>query len=591
VAVDVTEPVRRRIADRLTRSSRAQRGLAAFLLYAVLAVAMFHPGTALHLASRYVGSGRSDQMLYVWALGWWPHALLLLHDPLFTPVLWAPGGVSLAWVTAVPGAAILMAPVTLAFGPIVALNLSMYLAAAAAAWAAYLLCSRVTRSFPAALAGGFLFGFSPAVSGQMNGHLNLVLVFPIPLAVYLVVRRLAGDLGTVAFVASLAATLVLLFSFSTELFATATMFGVLAFAVTLAIGAADRRRLIETGWLIAGAYVAVGAIVSPYLYAVLRNPPAFARNVARSSSDLLAFAYPTRGMLFGGEHYRYVTHTFSMIWVGDGAYVPLPVMAALVCAVIATRRAAWTWVAVFVLSVACVLSLGPDLHVGGTVVGGWMPFRLLQAVPGLRLALPDRFSLYAWLAIALLVAAWTATTSGWRRWVAWSLLVLGAVLLVPRPRMPGDEDHVRLVPFFADGTYRSYLSPNEIVLPIPFGQKVGNAAEMLWLAETDDAFRVAGGHIGWVPIGDRSFVTRALIRDEPASLVPDEIRSYLRAHRVGAVIVEAPFERRWDPLIASALGASPVEVGGVSLFRVPARLPAVPAAEPRARASSAAASA
>ena len=33
-------------------------------------------------------------------------------DPLFTDTIWAPGGVHLAWVTTLPGPALLFAPIT-----------------------------------------------------------------------------------------------------------------------------------------------------------------------------------------------------------------------------------------------------------------------------------------------------------------------------------------------------------------------------------------------------------------------------------------------------------------------------------------------
>src|SRR5207253_473088 len=97
---------------------------------------------------------------------------------------------NLAWVTALPGPSLLLAPVTLAFGPIVSSNLLALAAPALAAWAAYLLCHHLTGRFWPSIAGGFVFGFSSYEMAQMRGHLNLLLTFPIPLAVLLVVRQL-----------------------------------------------------------------------------------------------------------------------------------------------------------------------------------------------------------------------------------------------------------------------------------------------------------------------------------------------------------------------------------------------------------------
>ena len=69
---------------------------------------------------------------------------------------------------------------TLLFGPIVSYNLLMLASPVLAAFFAFLLCRYITRSFAASLVGGYLFGFSAYMLGQLLGHLHLVLIFPIP---------------------------------------------------------------------------------------------------------------------------------------------------------------------------------------------------------------------------------------------------------------------------------------------------------------------------------------------------------------------------------------------------------------------------
>src|SRR4029077_8904297 len=127
-------------------------------------------------------------------------------------------------------------PVTRAFGSLVSYNVLMLLAPALAAWAAYLVCPRLTHAFWPSLLGGYLFGFSTYMVGQMDSHVNLVLIFPVPLVLYLVIRRLEGPIGIVAFLAWSFVTLLGLFSISTELFATTALFGAIAFVLALAVG-------------------------------------------------------------------------------------------------------------------------------------------------------------------------------------------------------------------------------------------------------------------------------------------------------------------------------------------------------------------
>ena len=164
---------------------------------------------------------------------------------MFTDRVFAPAGVSLTWTAVIRGPALVMWPITKAFGSLVSYNLLMLLAPALAAWAAYLVCNRLTHAFWPSVVGGYLFGFSTYMIGQQASHVNLVLMFPVPLAVYLVVRRLEGSLGLIAFWGWLFLTLLALFSISTELFATTALFGGIAFLLALAFGT-DRGAVLRT---------------------------------------------------------------------------------------------------------------------------------------------------------------------------------------------------------------------------------------------------------------------------------------------------------------------------------------------------------
>ena len=83
--------------------------------------------------------------------------------------------------------------------------------------------------------GGFLFGFSTYINQHMRAQLNLVLIFFVPLAVYLVIRRVESSIGRIVFVVLLALVLAGQFSTSTEVFATMTLFGALAYVGALLV--------------------------------------------------------------------------------------------------------------------------------------------------------------------------------------------------------------------------------------------------------------------------------------------------------------------------------------------------------------------
>src|SRR5206468_5994618 len=230
------ESIRRRVPDAAPRrpfgwASRlrpAWKGLAAYLFYQCVALVVLDLPVLPRFAHQSIGIVLEDSRFYQWALAWTPYAISHHLNPLHAGSVFAPGGVDLSWSAFAPGAGVLLWPVTAAFGPLISFNLVMVVAPALAAWAGYLVCHHLTERFWPSVIGGYMFGLSIYVAGEI-GLLNLVLIFPIPLLLYLAIRHVEGSLGPVTFVAGFAALLVALFSFSTELFGTTALFGGVAF--------------------------------------------------------------------------------------------------------------------------------------------------------------------------------------------------------------------------------------------------------------------------------------------------------------------------------------------------------------------------
>src|SRR5689334_22444460 len=126
---------------------------AAFALYCAVSFAYFGSWVVAHPERTLVGRS-TDTNVFIWNFAWWPHAL------------WAPSGLDLAWAVSSPGLSLAFAPLTLLFGPLASYNAAAVLMPALAAWAAFLLCRHVTKSFWPSLAGGYLFGFSSWMLGQ-----------------------------------------------------------------------------------------------------------------------------------------------------------------------------------------------------------------------------------------------------------------------------------------------------------------------------------------------------------------------------------------------------------------------------------------
>src|SRR5436309_3909197 len=140
-------PPRLRSIDRLRSLGPGGQGLSALLLYAAVSVGLYAYPILGRFGSAYVGVGKTDSKLYMWSLTWMPYALAHALNPLSTQMVWAPGGVNLAWVTTIPGPAMAMIPVTKLFGALAAYNVLLVAAPALAGWGAYLVCKRVTNRF------------------------------------------------------------------------------------------------------------------------------------------------------------------------------------------------------------------------------------------------------------------------------------------------------------------------------------------------------------------------------------------------------------------------------------------------------------
>ncbi|MDP9331215.1 MAG: hypothetical protein M3P11_11325 [Actinomycetota bacterium] len=545
----------------------AWRGLAAFLLFQLGSFALYAWPIAGDFAHRYIGVGKGDSKIYQWSLTWLPWAISHHQSPFYTTAVFAPDGVDLHWVTTLPGPALVMWPVTKAFGALVSYNLLLLGAPALAAWATYLLCYRVTRSFWPSVAGGYVFGFSTYVVAQMHGHVNLVLIFPAPLAAYLVVRWVKGELGTVPFVGLLTLDLAALFSISTETFATTALFGGIALLGAFSFGGALRWRIFRAGALVALSYVIMVALCSPFLITALRNAPEHQlRPPANASVDLLSFVVPRFSTLIGGQAFTGISSTFTANVVEDGAYLGIPLIVMLVWAGWSFRKSKPLMLLLGFVGLIAVLSLGPVLHIEGHESIP-LPSTIIARLPLIKQATPQRFTAYMALGVAVVAAMWLTLAKGRTAWIRWGVVVLGALLLAPDVHSPPYHPTLRVPVFFTSGDYRQAIHPDEVMFAIPTTQ----GEELLWQSRSDYYFKLAQGYLGPIPPAYQGQVTArglSLIQPHPYIPVSSDFETFLLRHRVTAIVVADAAESRYMPLL-SGVGWMPTQVDDVWVWRHP----------------------
>src|SRR5690242_5253564 len=256
-----------RLYTRFARRHRvALQAIAAFATYQFVSVLFFGRALFGAFGSRYLGR-ETDPTVMMWLFEWWPHAIAHHLNVFLTDLVWAPVGFNLASMTSIPLLSVIAYPFTRTFGLVVAYNIVALAAPASAALCAYLLCRELTGKFWPSLFGGYVFGFSGYMLGQMLGHLCLVAVFAFPLAAYVVIARLRGKLGPFAFFAALTILLIAQFLVDLELFATGVLFGSAMLAAVIYYSApAERPRYWAELPSIGASLLAALVVVSPYLY-------------------------------------------------------------------------------------------------------------------------------------------------------------------------------------------------------------------------------------------------------------------------------------------------------------------------------------
>jgi hypothetical protein len=513
-------------------------GLLALALY----VALWLTTSGRYLVSHSLGDAHLDRVsqdpnFYTWCLRWWPYAIGHGLNPFFSHLVRAPAGHSLAWVTAIPPIALLAAPLTLTAGPIVTFNLLVILAPPLAAWAAFVLCRRLTRKFWPSLAGGAVFGFS---AYEMNhiaaGQLNLTYSLLLPILAYLVVLWREGAIGTRAFVILAGLTMAVQFYLFLETFADLTALLAVSLVVgVFAAGRARRAEVLRLARYLGCAYAVAILLALPYLaYALTVKAPVLH---ADTNLDLASLVIPRP------------TTTTRISWLYELATGPIPVSAAgyvgIPVLLVALLLAVTGWSSRLVrflsgmLAFVVLASLGTSLHIGGGQVFTF-PWARIWQLPIVRNAYPSRLMLFAYLALAVMTALWLARPQA-KRWLRVSLAVLVVAALVQDAGAIDIYPHNTLPNFISSGDYRKHLSPGETVVVV---SNVGNAG-MLWQAQTDFYMQLAGGYINQA-ITKGSDLPRPVQR--LAQATPDNVahfESYIRTARIGAIVIDRNHEPRW----------------------------------------------
>lgn len=540
-----------------------------------------------------------DPPMFMWHLRWVPYALSHGLNPLVTDHLNVPDGVNLMWNTPMPLAGFLLAPITTTVGPVFSYNVLMTLAVALSGWCAYLMLTRYTASRPAAILGGVLYGFSPYMVAHALAHTNLATAFVPPLMVMLLdeilVRQRRSAVRTGAWLGVVAAAQLLL---SEELLATEMTVAILALLVLVALhpGQALARKRVAHAAQALGAALVVSLLLSlgPLLVQFFGSQRVYPGTALWGPgflvSDLLSFVVPTGGQALSPSWAKEIAKEFSSACcpAEQNSYLGVPLL--LFASVVTARW--WSKLivrfAAVLSAVLVVLSMGPNLHVGGSMSAFAMPFRVIADLPVFGNIIAVRLMLYVYLLVAILLAVWVDEVMrvAPRLHRAAAIIVVVAVLAPLTPQLRFPSTPARIPKFFqSEAVHRIPVGSVALVAPLP--RDTSTSEPMLWQAATGMRFRMVGGYatgpdqngrFSFLPIPtELSILMEEIQRGATPALdesMKQRLRAELRAKAVDVVLVgPMPNQESMVELFRSLLRRDAVEVGGVHLWPVNSQEP------------------
>lgn len=575
------------VAGPSPRAEPRRRTVAAatLLLYAALAVLFLH--RAWFSSPTGLAGGGGDAQQSVWFLTWTPWAVSHGVNPFLTTHLNAPQGVNLMWNALALLLGLVLWPITATAGAVASYDVLVTADLVLSAFCAFLLLRRHVR-IPAAVVGGAFYGFSPFLLSQAPSHAKVAwAVFP-PLLLLIIdgllVRRDFSPRRAGLLLGLLVATQVLVFEEGVVLglVAAAVVLGVLGVRAGWRRVREDVPRVLRAlGWALL-PFVVLAAVPLGFQLFGANRVPGTVPGGSVYVTDVANIVVPTPTQVVSPQAAQDLTQRLSGNTVENASYLGVPLLLLAVLVAWRWRRRPLVAVAAWSGAVLALLSLGPQLHVGGHVSRLPLPWRVIQAIPFFGSALPSRLFVYVDLAVAVLLAVFVAEVlaAAARPAVRWAgAAAVAAVGVTLLPHAAGAAQTL-VPPLFAEQLPDQDDVPvGSTVLVAPFAHDGSTAQAMLWQAAADMSFSMPEGYfVGVTPSGMRTdgpprTTTAKVMTDiaagrgvAPAKL-DSQIRADLRRWKVTTVAVgPMPHEADMVRLFTRVLHAKPQLRGGVYLW-------------------------
>ncbi|HTC69320.1 MAG TPA: hypothetical protein VK662_07120, partial [Acidothermaceae bacterium] len=404
-----------------------------------------------------------------------------------------PGGVNAMWNTSLLLPGIVLSPLTLLAGAQVSYNVLLFVGFAGSAYTAHRLLLRHAgaRWWPA-LAGGALYGFSPAMVHASIGHVSLVFGPLVPLLISATLDVVSGRVRPVAGGFRLGALAsAQLLTGEELLFDTAFLTALLLVLLAVCRPDAIVRGLRALGLAVWASLALVLTIAGYPLWFQLYGPLAQHGSPLLqdyTKIDLSEFVTPSQMMLFHTHH-----SAAEALAIGPNreeylGYLGWPLLLVLLVAAVLLWRNMAARVAAITAAAAMVFSLGEHLKFHGHQTHVPLPWDLALHLPLSSDVAVARFALFTPLAAGAVLAIALTQLQKYR--VAAACVALAVLLpLVPRPFQTAQ---VTTAPASLVTATRS-VQPGSAVLVLPFPD-ANFTDPMRWQADTNFRFSMPGGY-------------------------------------------------------------------------------------------------
>ena len=542
-------------------SRHAIVALVLFAMFSSLFLARIHFSMAHGILTQ--SWGIPDFSQWVWFYAWWPYAIFHLINPMMSYKVWAPTGQNLGMAVSTPFTAIIYAPITYLFGPIVTYNVSILLALTTNAWCAYLLCHKITRSFYPSVVGGWIFAYSPYVQYDMNGKPSLITLWALPIVILLSIKYAKAEISDRRFVLSSSFILTSLFYTTDEIFVTFVLMSGITMLASLYLYRKTTvyPKLIRLCGLSLMSLIITTLLASPFIYYGLFGPGAFIGAIHKPidfSNDLMSIVIPSPFIWLGGSAFHQAFLRLNGWQLDD--YLGPAVLLTIALFFIQFRKHPFGALIMIIVILSLVLSFGSHLVVygHGTLIG--LPYWVLFHVPVLNKAIPARFCLYAYIAISLAVAVWGATKPHYLKWMLLALCIITLMPNVFSDQFASTPDNPV---FFASNLYKSYIHKGENVILLPYGI---NGDSLVWQAEDNFYYSIAGGYF-YLGSPWRGTVVSDLYSGSATTGFYEQFKRFAREKGISSLIVSDLYASHCRSLL-SHLHTRPVKVSGVEIYNM-----------------------